>query len=90
VLNVHGVHDVRQIDIHTAEPLVPEPSLVEVEISIGKLKSYKSPGTDQIPAELIKAGAETICSEINRLICSIWNKEEFPQQWEESINLPVY
>jgi hypothetical protein len=46
VLNVHGVHDVRQMDIHTAEPLVAEPSLVEVEIAIGKLKSYKSPGTD--------------------------------------------
>jgi hypothetical protein len=30
VLNVHGVHDVRQMDIHKAEPLVPEPSLVEV------------------------------------------------------------
>jgi hypothetical protein len=56
VLNVRGVHDVRQKDIQTAEPLVPEPSLVEVEIAIRKLKSYKSPGTDQIPAELIKAG----------------------------------
>jgi hypothetical protein len=41
VLNVHGIHDVRQIDIHTAEPLLPEPSLVEVEIAIGKLRSYK-------------------------------------------------
>jgi len=39
-LNVHGVHDVRHMDIYTAEPLVPEPSLVQVEISIGKLKSY--------------------------------------------------
>jgi hypothetical protein len=46
------------MDIHTAEPLVPEPSLVEVEIAIGKLKSYKSLGTDQIPAELIKAGVK--------------------------------
>jgi hypothetical protein len=36
---------------------VPEPSLVEVEIAVGRLKSYKSPGTDQIPAELIKAGS---------------------------------
>jgi hypothetical protein len=44
------------MDIHTAEPLVPEPSLVKVEIAIGKLKSYKSSGTDNIPAELIKAG----------------------------------
>jgi hypothetical protein len=70
VLNVHGVH-VRQMDIHTAEPLVPEPSLVEVEIATGKLKSYKSPGTDQIPTELIKAGGETLYSEIHILICSI-------------------
>jgi hypothetical protein len=38
VLNVHWVHDVRQMVIHMAEPLVPEPSLVEVEIAIGKLK----------------------------------------------------
>jgi hypothetical protein len=76
VLNVHGVHDVRQMDIHTAEPLVPEPRLIEVEIANGKSKSYKSSGTDQIPAELIKARGETLCSEIHRLICSIWNKEE--------------
>jgi hypothetical protein len=69
VLNVHGVHDVRQMDIHTAEPLVPEPSLVEVEIAIGKLKSYKSPGTHNIQAELIKAGGDTLYSEIHRLIC---------------------
>jgi hypothetical protein len=56
VQNVHGVHDV--MDIHMTEPLVPEPSLVEVEIAIGKLKSYKSPGADQILAELIKAGVK--------------------------------
>jgi hypothetical protein len=41
VLNVHGVHDVRQLHIHTAEPLVPEPSLVKVEIAIGKFKGIK-------------------------------------------------
>jgi hypothetical protein len=78
------------MDIHTAEPLMPEPSLVEVEIAIGKLKSYKSPGTDNIPAELIKAGGETLHSEIHRLICSIWNKEELLQQWKESIIVPIY
>jgi hypothetical protein len=76
------------MDIHTAEPLAPEPSLVEVEIAIGKLKSYKSPGTDNIPAELIKAGGETLYSEIHRLICCIWNKEELTPQWKESIIVP--
>jgi hypothetical protein len=41
-----------------AEPLVPESSIVEVEIAIGKLKSYKSLGTDQISAELNKGGVK--------------------------------
>jgi hypothetical protein len=61
-----------------------------VDINIGKLKSYKSPGTDQIPAEPIKAGGETLYSETHRLICSIWNKEELPQQWKESITVPIW
>jgi hypothetical protein len=90
VLNIHGVHGVRQMDMHTAESLVPEPSLVEVEIAIEKLKSYKSPGTNQILAKLIRAGGETLNSEIHRLLCSIWNKEELPQQWKESIIVPNY
>ena len=51
-----GVKDIRQAEIHTAEPLVPDPSAAEVELAIDKLKSHKSPGMDQIPAELIKAG----------------------------------
>jgi hypothetical protein len=78
------------MDIHTAEPLVPEPSLVEVEIAIGKLNSYKSPGIDEISAELIKAGGETLCSQRHKLICSVWNKEELPQQWKESIIIQIH
>jgi hypothetical protein len=69
---------------------VPEPSLFEVEIAIGKLKSYKSPGTDHIPAELIKAGGQTLCSEIHKLIWPVWNKEELPQQWKEYIIIPIH
>jgi hypothetical protein len=37
ILNVHGVSDVRQAEIHTAEPLVPEPSALEFELAIEKL-----------------------------------------------------
>ena len=33
---------------------------LKVEIAIGKLKSHKSPGIDQIPAALIMAGGRTI------------------------------
>jgi hypothetical protein len=38
LLNVHGDGDVEQTEIHTAEPLVPEPSAFEVEMAIEKLK----------------------------------------------------
>jgi len=65
----------RQTYIHTAGPLVPEPSASEVELAIEKLKSHKSPGIAQIPAELIKAGSRKICSDIHKLIISISNKE---------------
>jgi len=56
------VSDVRQTEIHTTEPLVPEPNAFEIELAIEKLKRHKSPGIDQIPA---KAGGRTIRSEIH-------------------------
>ena len=34
LLNVHGVNDVRQTEIHTAEPLVPEPSAFDFELAV--------------------------------------------------------
>jgi hypothetical protein len=76
--------------MHTAEPFVPKPSSSEVEVAIGKLKRYKSPGVDQIPAELIPAGGETLHSKIHKLIKLIWNKEELPHQWKDSIVVPVH
>jgi hypothetical protein len=59
--------DVRQIGAHTPELLVPGPSPLEVEIAIAKLKKPKSPGSDQIPAELIQAGGETLLSQTHDL-----------------------
>jgi hypothetical protein len=55
---------------------VPDPSASEVEMVIEKLKIHKSPGIDQIPAKLIEAGSQSLCSEIHKFINSIWNKEE--------------
>jgi hypothetical protein len=61
-----------------------------MEIAVGKLKRHKSLGSDHIPAKLIKAGVETLHSERHKLIPSILNKEELPQQWKESIIVPIY
>ena len=89
-MNVHGFNDIRQAEIHIVEPLVPEPSAVEFELAIEKLKNYKSPAIDQFPAELIKAGGRTICCEIHKLVIAIWYKEELPDEWKESIIVPIY
>jgi hypothetical protein len=60
LLSVHRVSGVRQVEIHTAEPLLPEPGPFGVEIAVAKVEKCKSPGSDQIPAELIQPGAETL------------------------------
>jgi hypothetical protein len=70
---VHNVSDVRQREVHTTELLIPDPNPFEAEIAIVKLKKYKLPDNDQIPAEMIQAGGKTLLSAIDRLFNSIWN-----------------
>jgi hypothetical protein len=69
---------------------VPEPGASEVEVAVGKLKRYRSPDVDQSPTELIQAGGETLRSEIHKFIKVIWNKEQLPHQWKESIVVPIH
>jgi hypothetical protein len=57
--------------VHTAEPIIPDPSPFEIETGMAKLKKYKSPGRDQIPAELTQAGGKILRSEIHKLFNSI-------------------
>ena len=84
------VKDVRQVEIHTAELIVPEPSTAELELDNDKLKRHKSPGINEIAAEMFKAGGRTISLEIHKLITSIWKKEQLPEEWKESIIIPIH
>jgi len=90
LFNVHGVKDVVQTEIHTAQPLVPDPSASEFELAFDKLKRHNSPGFHQIPAELIKVGCRSLCLEIYKLITSIWKREKLPEGWKESIIVPIH
>jgi len=45
--NVPGVNNVRQTEIHTAEPLVPETIAFEVKMAIEELKGHKSTVNDK-------------------------------------------
>jgi len=69
---------------------VRDTSVFEFELAIEELKSLKSPRIAHIPAELIKAGGKIFRYEIHKLISSIWNKEELPEEWKELIMVPTY
>jgi len=89
-LNVHGVNDIRQTEIHTTQPLLPKLSAFKNELPIKELRRHKTPGINHIPAEVIKAGGRTIHSELHKVIHSIWNNKELPEQWKDSIIVSVY
>jgi hypothetical protein len=76
--------------MQTAERFVPEPSVSEVEVPVGKLKRYKLPDGEQIPAEMIQVGEGTLHFGIQKLIKLFWHKEEFPRQWKESTAVPIH
>jgi hypothetical protein len=65
-------------------------TLFEVEIAIATLTKYKSLGSDEILAQLIQVVCEALRSEIHQFPNSVWDKEKLPDQWRETIILPVY
>jgi hypothetical protein len=67
-------------NIQAAKPLVPESSVVELEMPIENTKRHRLTGIDLMPEKMIKAQDRKIRSEIHTLINSIWNKEEFPEE----------
>jgi hypothetical protein len=57
LLNVYRVTDVRQTKIHTANQPASKPGAFQIKRATEKLKTYKSPGTDQILAQLNQSEA---------------------------------
>jgi hypothetical protein len=55
------------------------------EIAIAKLKRYKSPGSDEILAELIQTGGRILLSAVHKLINSVsrkyWETIELLHNW---------
>jgi hypothetical protein len=54
------------------------------------VKKFKSSGGDQILAELIQAGGETLLSVIHKHLNSIWNEEELHDQWKKPNIVPIH
>ena len=65
LLNVNQSSSNEGSEEYTAEPDIPEPSLIEVELAIKKLKRHKTTAVDHIPSELIQAGGGKLYEKIH-------------------------
>jgi len=75
----------KEIEIEIEQPIYKKVSDIII-----KLKENKAPGTDNIPAELIKYGGYILKHIMYKLILLIWNKEQLPTEWLQGIICPIY
>lgn len=71
-------------------PMLPPPSIEEVEKAIGRLKQNKAPGADGIPAELFHHGGPALRQAIHDIIVHVWEHEEMPEDWRKGIICPIH
>jgi hypothetical protein len=67
LLNVHKVSDVRQIEVHTYEVLVPESSPSKVEILFRVRKNCLISGRSLLLCQFTRRGNKTDCSNYRRI-----------------------
>ncbi|KAI2650200.1 putative 149 kDa protein [Labeo rohita] len=67
-----------------------EPTLEEVKLAVYALKNGKSPGLDQVAAEGIKAGGDTLLPRLHNLIKLIWRLNKVPTRWKKAIIIPIH
>ena len=56
----------------------------EVEIAVASPKKGKSSGVDNIPAEHVQAGEETMIDVLTEICNRIWRKGKWPTPWTQS------
>jgi len=58
----------------------PPPLRSEVARAIRQTASRKATGPDEVPAELFKAGEETVLDRMHRICVAIWETGEWPEK----------
>ena len=66
------------------------PSLEEVKSAIKKLKSGKSPGPCNIPAEVLQALNQSSLQYLTDLFQIIWSKKKVPKDFRDSLIVPIF
>lgn len=90
LLNKPPIPQVRQSTYQRAEPLVEAPTYEDVMEAVNRLKMHKSPGEDNIPAELIKAAGPELWHRIHQIIDKVWEEEILPGAWQIGLLIPIH
>ena len=61
----------------------------EVRSSLESLAKGKAPGIDDIPIELLKSVGKSAIDVMAILCLKIWTTTEWPQDWKQSVYLPL-
>ena len=61
--------------------MIETPTYEEVSEAIQKLKPNKSPGEDNIPAELIKSARANLWHRLHQIIIRVWDEERKTGSW---------
>lgn len=61
----------------------------EVEEAVKSLNIGKSPGIDNILAELWKHGGQSITIALTHICQKIWDTKQWPQKWTQSLIIPI-
>ena len=72
------------------DPEEEPPDILGIEMAIQSMRNNKSPGIDNIPAELYEKGGGLLRNKIHSLIEGIWKEEKIPTDWKTNIIVPIY
>ena len=60
-----------------ADSMTVHPTYQEVTLAIKRLKNNKSPGSDGIPAEYLKAGGDVLAEHLHIVLQKVWSEENY-------------
>lgn len=79
-----------EINDHTLEPDIGEPTQNEIDAAVDGLKNTKASGDDGVVAELLKRGGLSLRNKLTKIIRCVWRVERIPDDWTTAIIYPIY
>ena len=74
----------------TIDELDFEPSEEDISTSLNSLTKGKSPGSDGIPAEILKCGQSTLLPHLHHLLKLCWKEKAVPQDLRDANIITIY